>query len=185
MFQANAWEMEMCVEVPKVKSQLWKIQHSSTKVHTTQLQRYVLWYLCLETTRNSKPCDRILQCSYVTIIHHAAWNGISNNRDKMLVDIDLMSQVHYAFTCALSISQPLSETGSTNILILQLGKLPPRECRSQPMKPLSGRIKRAVWLLSTQFSTPRLTSKPRQVSQPAVELPFLHQHHSCMALWRG
>ena len=91
-------------------------------------------------------------------------NGINSNHNEMLVDTDLTCQGHCASMCPLETPQQLSETGPVRIHPLPVGRLPPREWRTQPMKPQSSRTKRVVWLWSIQLSTPGRTAKPHLVS---------------------
>ena len=99
-------------------------------------------------------------------------NGINSNHNEMLVDTDLTCQGHCASVCPLETPQQLSETGPVRIHPLLVGRLPPREWRTQPVKPQSSRTKRVVWLWSIQLSTPGRTAKPHPVSSHQQSCPL-------------
>ena len=91
----------------------------------------------------------------------------------MLVDTDLTCQGHCASVCPLETPQQLSEAGPVRIRPLLVGRLPPREWRTQPTKPQSSRTKSGLTLEDTALN-PWAHCQTSPSQQPPAELPFMH-----------
>ena len=108
-------------------------------------------------------------------------NGINNNHNEMLVDTELTCQGHCDSVCPLETPQKLSEAGPARIRPLQVGRLPPREWKTQPMKPQEQQNQKSGLTLEHAALKPwaHCQTSPRQPATSRAALYALTQQ------WQG